>query len=224
MNITKTLLEGILNESLAKDNDSPNAAKKHIIHGGSEDSHADTPKLGAGKTATASPKVKELLKRGTQHFAIKDAHGRHVMSIHDKGDSWDAVQPSPASVSNYKRSEIDSHIDDSLHSHAKLHGLDRNSFTMHPAKRTENLQERQTANAGSTDHIDKHDAEMHKHIAALLDAHHAMMSTSNKDDGDKHLSNLTRHLDKIKNAATNFCSNTCKDSIDKDLDDFKSLA
>lgn len=238
MNITKTLLEDILNESLAKDfSDSPNAAKKHIIHGGTtdgggEDSHADTPKLGAGKTATASPKVKEHLKHGTQHFVIKDAHGRHVMSIHDKGDSWDVVHPSATnlndSVNNYKRSEIDSHIDDSLHSHAKLHGLDRNSFTMHPvqlntAKRSEKQQERQTANAGSTEHIDRHDAEMHKHIAALLDAHHAMTSTSNKDDSYKHLSNLTRHLDKIKSAATNFhCNgNTCKDSIGKDSDDVK---
>ena len=237
MNITKTLLEDILNESLAKDSkDLPNAAKKHIIHtnDGGEDSHADTPTLGAGKTATASPKVKEHLKHGTQHFVIKDAHGRRVMSIHDKGDSWDVVHP-PAtnrngSVYNYKRSEIDSHIDDSLHSHAKLHGLDRNSFTMHPvqlntakrSEKSEKQQERQTANAGSTEHIDSHDAEMHKHIAALLDAHHAMMSTSNEDDSYKHLSNLTRHLDKIKSAATNFhCnSNTCKDS-DKDSDDFK---
>ena len=152
MNITKTLLEDILNESLAKDSsDLPNAAKKHIIHestaggttdGGSEDSHADAEKLGAGKTATA--------------------------------------------------------------------------------KRSEKQQERQAANVGSTEHIGKHDAEMHKHIAALLDAHHAMMSTSNEDDSYKHLSNLTRHLDKIKSAATNFhCnSNTCKDS-DKDSDDFK---
>lgn len=225
MNITKTLLEDILNESLL------NAPKKHIIHGGSaaddggEDSHADTPKLGAGKTATASPKVKEHLKRGTQHFVIKDAHKRHVMSIHDKGDSWDVVHPSPTSVNNYKRSEIDSHIDDSLHSHAKLHGLDRDSFTMHPvqlntAKRSEKQQERQTANAGSTEHIDRHNDEMHKHIAALLDAHHAMTSTSNKDDSCKALSNLTGHLDKIKSAATNF-HNTGKDSIDKDSDDFK---
>lgn len=229
MNITKTLLEDILNESLAKDSsDLPNAAKKHIIHtnGGGEDSHADTPKLGAGKTATASPKVKEHLKHGTQHFVIKDAHGRRVMSIHDKGDSWDVVHPSPT---NRKRSEIDSHIDDSLNSHAKLHGLDRNSFTMHPvqlntAKRGEKQQERQTANAGSTEHIDRHNDEMHKHIAALLDAHHAMTSTSNKDDSHEHLSNLTRHLDKIKSAATNFhyncCSNTGKDS-DKDSDGFK---
>ena len=238
MNITKTLLEDILNESLAKDfSDSPNAAKKHIINGtgttadgGGEDSHADTPKLGAGKTATASPKVKEHLKHGTQHFAIKDAHGRHVMSIHDKGDSWDVVHPSPTnlngSVNNYKRSEIDSHIDDSLHSHAKLHGLDRNSFTMHPvqlntakrSKRSEKLQESQTANAGSTEHIDRHDAEMHKHIAALLDAHHAMTSTSNKDDSYTHLSNLTRHLDKIKSAATNF---HCNSNTDKDSGSFK---
>ena len=145
MNITKTLLEDILNESLAKDSsDLPNAAKKHIIHAndGGEDSHADTPKLGAGKTATA--------------------------------------------------------------------------------KRSEKQQERQTANAGSTEHIDRHNAEMHKHIAALLDAHHAMTSTSNKDDSHEHLSNLTRHLDKIKSAATNFhCnSNTGKDS-DKDSDGFK---
>ena len=239
MNITKTLLEDILNESLAKDSsDLPNAAKRHTIHtnGGGEDSHADNPKLGAGKTATASPKVKEHLKHGTQHFVIKDAHGRRVMSIHDKGDSWDAVHPSPTnrngSVYNYKRSEIDSHIDDSLHSHAKVYGLDRNSFTMHPvqlntakrSEKSEKQQERQTANAGSTEHIDKHDAEMHKHIAALLDAHHAMTSTSNKDDSHEHLSNLTRHLDKIKSAATNFHSNCCisgKDSIDKDSDGFK---
>ena len=226
MNITKTLLEDILNESLAKDSsDLPNAAKKHTIHtnGGGEDSHADNPKLGAGKTATASPKVKEHLKHGTQHFVIKDAHGRRVMSIHDKGDSWDVVHPSPT---NRKRSEIDSHIDDSLNSHAKLYGLDRNSFTMHPvqlntAKRSEKQQERQTANAGSTEHIDRHNDEMHKHIAALLDAHHAMTSTSNKDDSCKALSNLTGHLDKIKSAATNFHGNTGKDSIDKDSDDFK---
>lgn len=148
MNITKTLLEDILNESLAKDSrDLPNAAKKHIIHtnDGGEDSHADTQKLGAGKTATA------------------------------------------------KRSE-----------------------------KSEKQQERQTANAGSTEHIDKHNAEMHKHIAALLDAHHAMTSTYNKDDSHEALSNLTRHLDKIKSAATNFHhnSNTCKDS-DKDSDGFK---
>ena len=237
MNITKTLLEDILNESLAKDSsDLPNAAKKHIIHanGGGEDSHADTPKLGVGKTATASPKVKEHLKHGTQHFVIKDAHGRRVMSIHDKGDSWDVVHPSPTnrngSVYNYKRSEIDSHIDDSLNSHAKLHGLDRNSFTMHPvqlntakrSEKSEKQQERQTTNAGSTEHIDRHNAEMHKHIAALLDAHHAMTSTSNKDDSHEHLSNLTRHLDKIKSAATNFHHNcnTGKDS-DKDSDGFK---
>ena len=237
MNITKTLLEDILNESLAKDSsDLPNAAKKHIIHanGGGEDSHADTPKLGVGKTATASPKVKEHLKHGTQRFVIKDAHGRRVMSIHDKGDSWDVVHPSPTnrngSVNNYKRSEIDSHIDDSLNSHAKLHGLDRNSFTMHPvqlnttkrSEKSEKQQERQTTNAGSTEHIDRHNAEMHKHIAALLDAHHAMTSTSNKDDSHEHLSNLTRHLDKIKSAATNFHHNcnTGKDS-DKDSDGFK---
>ena len=64
---------------------------------------------------------------------------------------------------------------------------------------------------------------MHKHIAALLDAHHAMTSTSNKDDSYTHLSNLTQHLDKIKSAATNFhCNNnTGKDSIDKDSDDVK---
>lgn len=150
MNITKTLLEDILNESLAKDvRDLPNATKKHISGGGGttvvegEDSHADAPKLGAGKTATA--------------------------------------------------------------------------------KRSEKQQERQTANAGSTEHIGKHDVEMHKHIAALLDAHHAMTSTSNKDDSYTHLSNLTQHLDKIKSAATNFhCNNnTGKDSIDKDSDDVK---
>ena len=150
MNITKTLLEDILNESLAKDvRDLPNATKQHISGGGGtgtivegEDSHADTAKLGAGKTATA--------------------------------------------------------------------------------KRSEKQQERQTANAGSTEHIDKHDVEMHKHIAALLDAHHAMTSTSNKDDSHEHLSNLTRHLDKIKSAATNFHHNcnTGKDS-DKDSDGFK---
>ena len=147
MNITKTLLEDILNESLAKDSsDLPNAAKKHIIHanGGGEDSHADTPKLGAGKTATA------------------------------------------------KRSE-----------------------------KSEKQQERQTANAG-TEHIDRHNAEMYKHIAALVDAHHALTSTSNTDDSHAHLSNLTRHLDKIKSAATNFhCnSHTGKDS-DKDSDGVK---
>lgn len=150
MNITKTLLEDILNESLAKDvRDLPNATKKHISGGGTtatatatvvegEDSHADAPKLGAGK-------------------------------------------------------------------------------------RSEKQQERQTPNAGSTEHIDKHDVEMHKHIAALLDAHHAMTSTSNKDDSYTHLRNLTQHLDKIKRAATNFhCNNnTGKDSIDKDSDDVK---
>ena len=149
MNITKTLLEDILNESLAKDvRDLPNAPKKHISGGTTvvegEDSHADAPKLGAGKTATT--------------------------------------------------------------------------------KRSEKQQERQAANAGSTEHIDKHDVEMHKHIAALLDAHHAMTSTSNKDDSYTHLSNLTQHLDKIKSAATNFhCNNkgTGKDSIDKDSDDVK---
>ncbi len=120
MNITKTLLEDILNESLAKDvRDLPNATKKHISGGGTatvvegEDSHADAPKLGAGKTATA--------------------------------------------------------------------------------KRSEKQQERQTANAGSTEHIDKHDVEMHKHIAALLDAHHAMTSTSKKKDSYTHLSNLTQY-------------------------------
>ena len=149
MNITKTLLEDILNESLAKDvRDLPNATKKHISGGTTtvvegEDSHADAPKLGAGKTATA--------------------------------------------------------------------------------KRSEKQQERQTANAGSTEDIGKHDVEMHKHIAALLDAHHAMTSTSNKDDSYTHLSNLKQHLDKIKSAATNFhCkNNTGKDSIDKDSDDVK---
>lgn len=151
MNITKTLLEDILNESLAKDvRDLPNATKKHISGGGTattvvegEDSNADAPKLGAGKTATA--------------------------------------------------------------------------------KRSEKQQERQTANAGSTEHIDKHSVEMHKHIAALIDAHHAMTTASNKDDSSTHLSNLTQHLDKIKSAATNFhCNNnTGKDSIDKDSDDVK---
>lgn len=153
MNITKTLLEDILNESLAKDvKDLPNATKKQISGGSArttttvegEDSHADAPKLGGGQTAAA--------------------------------------------------------------------------------KRSEKQQERQTANAGSTEHIVKHDVEMHKHIAALLDAHHAMTSTSNKDDSYTHLSNLTQHLDKIKSAATNFhCNNngTGKDSIDKDSDDVK---
>lgn len=144
MNITKTLLEDILNESLAKDSsDLPNAAKKHIIHanGGGEDSHADTPKLGVGKTATA--------------------------------------------------------------------------------KRSEKQQERQTANAGSTEHIDRHNAEMHKHIATLLDAHHAMMSTSNKDDSHEALSNLTRHLDKIKSTATNF---HCNSHTGKDSDKSGSIA
>lgn len=151
MNITKTLLEDILNESLAKDvRDLPNATKKHISGGGGtttvvegEDSHADAPKLGAGKTATA--------------------------------------------------------------------------------KRSEKQQERQTANAGSVEHIDKHVVEMNKHIAALLDAHHAMTTTSNKDDSSTHLSNLTQHLAKIKSAATKFhCNNNAdKDSIDKDSDDVK---
>lgn len=141
MNITKTLLEDILNESLAKDvKDLPNATKKHISGGG-------------GTTA--------------------------------------------------------------------VEGEDSKTAT---AKRSEKQQERQTANAGSTEHIVKHDVEMHKHIAALLDAHHAMTSTSNKDDSYTHLSNLTQHLDKIKSAATNFhCNNngTGKDSIDKDSDDVK---
>ena len=146
MNITKTLLEDILNESLAKDvKDLPNATKKHISGGGGtttvvegEDSHADAPKLGVGKTATA--------------------------------------------------------------------------------KRSEKQQERQTANAGSTEDIGKHDAEMHKHIAALLDAHHTMTSTSNKDDSYTHLSNLKQHLDTIKSAATNF---HCNKHTDKDSDDVK---